>query len=599
MTREEKIRALKIQALKEADAAGAGSEEFQVADYPQYLGEYEPPLETQLAAGAVGLGQGMTIHTADESTAAINAALAYAKGEAGLTAPISFKDAFDINLKAVRGGNAKLRKESPGFYDTGDILGGAATVAEGALPNAALGAISGVAASEDKKPGDAVVPALIGGVLGKVTSLGRPSVQTEIADRAAERYVGAGNKKIYRKVHGAELGEDINAQGIPKLGQSFEQGADRARGVQHEAGKKIGAILSDADRLLGQPAVDYGLVATNLRHLAQTKWGGRYNQKYADILNAEADALEQRGLVSFKEAHKDYRSQTYDEPPLNKTDKGGDVSNDIKYAILDEIHNALGRIPKDMKKIGGSTSMKPERFLPDFKAANRAYETGINAAQGLENRVAAGGANLNIGLREAALLGGGQPQNVVMALLGKASKQYGDQTLAVAGTKASKIFSIFPKMAEKYPALKAAAQISNPAIGAVHLYLLNSDPAYKIEFSDNSLKAKAPRMKINGLPIPQDALGDRPFSKNPGLGMALLGSEDPSFTIENPEALMQYAQAVQKSDSLNSVQKAGILTQLGKTGKLDVSVEPEPQPEEMAPATQPQNIQTLKTMLRR
>lgn len=616
MNRAEKIKALeradKIRKLQEHDA----QQEFQTADEPQRIdAEKEVPAEVRAKAILNSLPQGFTANHADEITALVGATLGMGNDE-------EWWGRYNNIIEKARTNDKSLAAADPAGTALGGAigaignpinrLGGSSLLGQAAI-GAAEGAVAGEGASEhaleDLEPMEIGVPAAIGAGVGALMGAATkaPEALDSVAGGAASRVLGSRTMRNAKRTELKELGPGAVKTGI--LGNKADalrsKGAlaDKAEVVKKEAGKEIGKIIDEAEQAYARgmnpdPAIAavkplafvHGKdIAKNIRKVA-AKHPGDGNFELRADLERRAQRFESYPPMTLKEVHEHYMSLPYREIPHGATSQQAAeirAGNEVKDTVEMELKQALGGVPD---------------ALPKYYAAKRKYEVGKNSEQILGDQHYADTAHAAPGLIPAMRGGsigaaaggpGGAAAGMITDMM---VRKRGMQAIASAANQGAKALRLIPKISER---LGLGKTMGNLQLGAAHLYLLENDPAYKTEFSDASLKDKATRMKINGLPIPQDALGDRPFSKNPGLGMALLGSDDAAFTVESPEALMQYAQAVQKSDSLNSVQKAGILTQLGKTMKLDVSVEPEAPTEEEAPAVQPQNLQTLKTMLRR
>lgn len=254
--------------------------------------EKPKPPDTSVGESAIrGVAQGATFGFADEASARVNAAVDYISAKMGKRGDISWHDAVETNLNAIRGADKKAEEDNPGTFRTGMVAGGVAggvglgaaakgaglmgkvagkantllnPVAGGGIRNAiragaTSGALAGAGASESSplQQGfyeDVGMGAAMGGVAGGALKgagkLIKGVTPTNIAKKGANVFLGtpeevtdvyiknpAGVKTALKRFELAKSYDDV----LDSLKKEVVEGSAESRAILAKEGAKIPA----------------------------------------------------------------------------------------------------------------------------------------------------------------------------------------------------------------------------------------------------------------------------------------------------------------------------------------------------------------------
>lgn len=361
-------------------APSSGSWRDRAAPVPQ-----DDSYDYEGGAKALGRGalQGATLGFGDEIEGAMGGGLQAlvnslpdsVRDELGLVKADS-GDAYRYVRDEDRAANAKAEAEHGNLYTGGNIAGGllvpipggvAKTAGKAALQGAGLGAAAGLGSSDaDLTKGEygrAAVDTLVGGVTGAAGGAGghylaegagkiAPYIANHLPTREdvaaplrafAERraYKAAGPMlKDYRVLQrqggldrAQEIGRELLDSGAVSFGDNVENIAEKLTPIRQEAGRDVGRVIDDIDRVLPGP-ISRGKLADRIQTelldpLLQTNFPGdaqriRTLRQQVNALRANANQpLSMRGLEALK--------RSYD--PLAKFDTA--TPNAVRDAIRD------------------------------------------------------------------------------------------------------------------------------------------------------------------------------------------------------------------------------------------------------------------------
>lgn len=604
MTPEEKRKLLKREMLK--DAIRTESEE----EITPAVAPADAPRETSLQDDAIdaarAVSQGLS-PLSDELAAGIEGGGDAIEAALGLRGDISLSDAYRTHKNQYDKNLALTEERSPTMSKVGEIgtailtpVNGETTLAK-TIATGLIAALGGAGKSKSNPMTDPEGLAMdtgFSGGLGLGLGYAGGKVAEKFGAKGMEKIANDKAKQaVLRSQSGAmrnapdDMGRELIDSGVVTFGAKAGTMHQRAVEASRAAGQAIGKLLSDVDEAIGEPFVNGAMIAERIR-TAVARFQGRGNRAVMEKMLEEADAYESMGLMPFARAQQEKISWKFSDKAVGDPIRSdAAASNALKAAVAGEIEDALERVPAAMRtkpylapRFASSQSLKGE-----YKALNRRYGATEAAEDGAEVLAARQEANLSFGLREwlagatvagvgvdmLADTGGGVTAATLATMIGaKIAKERGPSAIAIAADKVARLQRSAPEIIEKIPIMRELQ--FNPMIGAVHLALMESDPAYKVEVSNAETKMKAPRVKIAGEALPYDLLGDDPFFEHTQLSQALLAAKDGDGHIKNPEALAQLAALISGSDSYDSVQKAKLLSAIAGKGRIDIAVSPEP-----------------------
>lgn len=606
MTPEEKRKLLKREMLRDAIQSESDEEitpAVAPADAPR-----ETTLKEDLIDATSAVSQGLS-PLSDELAAGFQGAGDTIEGALGLRGPIDLDDAYRTHKNQYDKNIAISEERSPTMTKVGE-LGGAVlapvngeTTAAKTIAAALVSALGGAGKSKANPLTDPVgltVDTSLAGGLGAVGGLvgGKAAEHfgadgmLKIGEKSAERAVARGQQGAMKNMPDG-AGRELIDKGVVSFGAKAGTMAERAVAESSKAGQALQKLMQETDEAIGEPFVNGRMIAERIRASVR-KFSGRGNRATMARMLEEADAYEEMGLIPFTEAFLEKKSWKFDPNAAGDPIRGNpQASNALNRAVHGEIEDAFERLPAAMqtKPYLAPAFASGKSLKGEFNALNRTYGATQAAEDAAETLAARQDANLSFGLREwlagAALgggalgvdvfggTGGGASITTAAAMIGaKLAKERGPAAVAIAADKFSRLQRAAPEFFNKIPVLKELQL--NPMIGAVHLAMMESDPNYRVEVSNIETKAKAPRVQIGGLPLPMDRLGGDPFIEHPALAQEILAAQDGKGQIKSPEALAQLSDLVADSDDYDSVQKASLLSNIGRNGRIDISVAPEP-----------------------
>jgi hypothetical protein len=481
---------------------------------------------------------------------------------------------------------------------------------------------------------DAVISAGAGVALDKLGNKIGGKIKGGLRKRANEKAVIASGAKTaeVRELRKKGLldshGRWLLERGIVSPLSSLEDVAERSKAIKENAGMVIGGVIDEADRLRGEAVtgVRAALGATDpalatpeqLSKLAAVE--GMINEEFGYSFNNVADRIEQliarddkigaarfhreklEGLVDeFRRIGADGPG-TLREGLRNKTEQRrllgtvDNLSEDYKQEVYDIISGELERsvsgferLQAGVQKMYGNAAdnmvaaadvdprMLPPSTLPvpsgptpgapppsvagapvipegqavvdTFKNANREYAGAANAQRTAERRLDTVATNRDFGLTTGQALwggaaAGGAPVALAAAVGNNFFRQYGSSLQASLFHKAANVIEKGGAIGASQPMLKEALRKGPTQFIAAQLVAMKTDP-----------KAKA-WMETQMLGDPEAAF-----------------SGATNVVIDDPETLAAVADQINQHDGIDTIEKAKLLSDMGKRGVVEINLE--------------------------